>query len=150
MLFRSNFRHQAITRDDSKRWLDFAFEHDFATNGPSLYRMMRTMMAGWRRYKDDVDARVRARFANDASKLRNGYGAALWAMEHYLERTNADVSRRIRALRRDIELELGGFSAAIDRLVGPVLLWSARREAALYPAGRPLEPRTFVDRRNWR
>jgi radical SAM superfamily enzyme YgiQ (UPF0313 family) len=148
--YKFNFRHSAIERDDSKRWLDFAFEHDFVTNGPSLYRMMSTMMAGWRRYKDDVDARVRARFANDALKLRNGYGAALWAMERYLRRTNEDVSRRIRGLRRDIEREMGGFSAVIDRVVGPVLLWSARREAALYPAGRPLEPRTFVDRRNWR
>ena len=93
---------------------------------------------------------MRARFANDAAKLRNGYGAALWAMERYLRRSNADVSGRIGLLRRDIERELGGFSAAIDRSGRPVLLWSARREAALYPAGRPLEPRTFVDRRNWR
>jgi hypothetical protein len=30
-----------------------------------------------------------------------------------------------------------------------VLLWSARREARFGPAGRHLEPRTFVDRRNW-
>ena len=112
--------------------------------------MMGTILAGWRRYKDDADARVRARFEKEAAKLRNGYGAALWAMERYLRVANADVSRRIRGLRRDIEGELGGLSAVLDHLVGPVLLWSARREAALYPAGRPLEPRTFVDRRNWR
>jgi hypothetical protein len=30
-----------------------------------------------------------------------------------------------------------------------VLLWSARRDAAVYPMGRALEPHTFVDRRNW-
>ena len=34
-------------------------------------------------------------------------------------------------------------------VVGHVLLWSARRDAAVYPAGRPLEPQTFVDRRHW-
>jgi hypothetical protein len=37
----------------------------------------------------------------------------------------------------------------IDHLAGPVLLWSARRDARHSPAGRRLEPRTFVDRRNW-
>ncbi|HMD36783.1 MAG TPA: cobalamin-dependent protein [Vicinamibacterales bacterium] len=148
--FKFNFRHPTIARDDSQRWLDLAFAHDYETNGPSMYRMMGTILAGWRRYKDDADARVRARFEKEAAKLRNGYGAALWAMERYLRVANADVSRRIRGLRRDIEGELGGLSAVLDHLVGPVLLWSARREAALYPAGRPLEPRTFVDRRNWR
>jgi hypothetical protein len=28
-------------------------------------------------------------------------------------------------------------------------LWSAKRGAPLAPVGRRLEPRTFVDRRNW-
>jgi hypothetical protein len=110
--------------------------------------MMRTMLAGWQRYKDDADARVRARVAADAAKLKYGYGAALWAMEKYLKTPNRRVAERIAALRHDIEREFGAVSRAIDHLVGPVLLWSARREAAAYPAGRPLEPRTFVDRRN--
>jgi hypothetical protein len=147
--YKFNFRHSTIARDDSQKWLDLAFERDYTTNGPSMYRMMATQLAGWRRYKDDADTRVRARVGNDAKKLRNGYGAALWAMEHYLRRTNAEVSRRIRGLRQDIERELGGLSVALDHLIGPVLLLAARHEAAHYPAGRPLEPRTFVDRRNW-
>ena len=111
--------------------------------------MMRTMLAGWRRYKHDADARVRARFSADADKLRRGYGAPLWAMERFLRDSNRDVSERIGSLRRDIEHEFGGLTMAIDRVAGPVLLWSARHEASVYPLGRPLEPRTFVDRRNW-
>jgi radical SAM superfamily enzyme YgiQ (UPF0313 family) len=144
-----NFQHSAIDRDDSKRWLDFAFEHDFHINGPSMYRMMRTMMARWRRYGRDADVRVRERVARDAAKLRNGYGAALWAMEKYLHESNREVSTRIRELRQEIERELGGFAYAINRVAGPPLLWAARREATRYPKGRPLEPRTFIDRRNW-
>jgi hypothetical protein len=70
-------------------------------------------------------------------------------MERYLRGSNDRVSERIRDLRREIERELGGLSRVIDPVVGPVLLWSARREAAAYPAGRPLEPQTFVDRRHW-
>jgi hypothetical protein len=148
--YKFNFRHDAIGRDDSKSWLDWAFQRDFEMNGPSLYRMMRTMLTGWRRYRDDADARVRARVEADAQKLRQGYGAALWAMERYLRGSNARVAERIRALRRDIEREFGGLSKVVDRLVGPALLLAARHEAAAYPDGRPLEPRTFVDRRNWR
>lgn len=147
--YKFNFQHEHISRDDSKSWLDWAFQHDFDVNGPSLYRMMRTAFEGWRRYGADGDARVRARFNEDASKLKKGYGAALWAMEKYLRHSNAQVSDRIGALRRQIERELGGLSRVIDHVVGPALLWAARRDAAAYPLGRPLEPQMFVDRRNW-
>lgn len=147
--FKFNFRHEHIDRDDSQSWLDWAFQHDFEVNGPSLFRMMRTTFEGWKRYCNDPDARVRTRFAAEAQKLRHGHGAALWAMEKYLRRSNRLVSDRISDLRRQIERELGGFSRVVNHVVGPVLLWSARRDATAYPTGRPLEPRTFVDRRNW-
>jgi len=147
--YKFNFRHEHLGRDDSKAWLDFAFEHDFAVNGPSLYRMMRTMYEGWKRYGRDADARVRARYRADADTLRRGYGAALWAMERYLRGTNRAVSDRIADLRKQMEREFGLIHRVVDRVVGRILLWSTRREASAYPAGRPLEPRTFVDRRNW-
>jgi radical SAM superfamily enzyme YgiQ (UPF0313 family) len=147
--FKFNFRHQAISRDDSKTLLDRAFRRDFDVNGPSLYRLMRNMFEGWRRYRDDPDGRVRARVAAEARQLRSGHGAALWAMERFLRTSNPAISTRIRDLRLQIERELGGLSRAIDRLGGPVLLWSARREARQGPGGRHLEPRTFVERRNW-
>jgi hypothetical protein len=147
--YKFNFKHPHIDRDESKSWLDWAFQRDFDVNGPSLFRMMRTMFGGWTRYRDDRDVRIRARFAAEAAKLRHGYGAALWAMERYLHSSNARVSDRIRDLRRQVERDLGGLTPVIDRVIGPVLLWSARREAAGYPLGRPLEPMTFVTRRNW-
>jgi hypothetical protein len=68
-------------------------------------------------------------------------------MERYLRSSNQAVSDRIRALRLEIERELGGLSPLIHRLAGPVLLWSARRDARRFAAGRRLEPRTFVERR---
>ena len=37
---------RAISRDDSKRFLDWAFWRDFESNGPSLYRMCQTMLQG--------------------------------------------------------------------------------------------------------
>ena len=59
--FKFNFRHAAISREDSKRLLDRAFRLDFERNGPSLYRIFRTTLEGWRRYKDHPEARVRER-----------------------------------------------------------------------------------------
>lgn len=147
--FKFNFRHAAITRDQSKTFLDRAFRRDFEANGPSLFRLMASMLTGWRRYRDDPDPRVRARVRGEAAQLASGYGAALWAMEHYLRSSNRAISERIGALRTQVEREIGGWSPLIDRLAGPLLLWSARRDARLAPAGRIREPRTFVDRRHW-
>jgi radical SAM superfamily enzyme YgiQ (UPF0313 family) len=148
--FKFNFRHPAISRDQSKTFLDRAFRRDFDANGPSLFRLMRSMLVGWRRYRDDPDPRVRERVRAEARQLASGHGAALWAMEKFLRTSNREMSSRIGHLRRQVEREIGGWSRVIDNLVGPVLLWSARREARLGPSGRRLEPRTFVDRRHWR
>jgi hypothetical protein len=148
--FTFNFQHPAISRDESKTFLDRAFRRDFEVNGPSLYRLMRNMLTGWRRYRNDTLPGVRARVRAEAQQLRSGHGAALWAMENFLRRSNPVMSDRIRELRLEIERELGGASRAIHHLAGPLLLWSARREARFGPAGRRLEPRTFVEHRNYR
>ena len=147
--YKLSFRHAALSRDASQGLLDGAFRRDYERNGPSLYRIARTMLQGWRRYRNDPDPRVRERVARNADQLRTGQGAALWAMERYLRRANREVSNRIRALRLEVRRELGGLSWLAQHLLGPLLLWTSRREARRYPRGRPLEPRTFVERRNW-
>lgn len=144
-----NFQHEAIARDDSKTLLDWAFNLDYERNGPSLYRLMRTMFDGWKRYRNDPDPLVRARAWLEAKQLRTSYGAALWAMEKYLRDTNRQVSERIRELRVDVERELGFVSRLVNHIAGPVALWASRRDHRRFPEGRRLEPRMFVDRRNW-
>jgi radical SAM superfamily enzyme YgiQ (UPF0313 family) len=143
--YKFNFVHPGIGRDESKSLLDEAFRLDYERNGPSLYRMIRTMFQGWKAYRRDGDPRVRARVEFEASQLRNGYVAALWAMEKYL--SNHQVSARIRDLRLEIQRELGAVASAVARVAGPVALWTSRREARRFPRGRPLEPRSFVEHR---
>jgi hypothetical protein len=70
-------------------------------------------------------------------------------MEHYLRGSQHAVSERIRALRLQMEHELGAMSRVVNNALGPLLLWTARRDVRLYPAGRRIEPCTFVDRVNW-
>ena len=144
-----NFRHAALSKKGSKRWLDHAFRRDFERNGPSIYRICRTTLQGWKRYKDDADARVRARFTREARSLRDGYAAALWAMERHLRRTNAAVADKVHALGEEIAAEFGLRSRIASAVLGPLLLWSARREERRLAAGFTYEPKPIVERRNW-
>jgi radical SAM superfamily enzyme YgiQ (UPF0313 family) len=144
-----NFEHAAISREDSKRWLDWAFRRDFELNGPSIYRICRTTLEGWLKYKNDPDPRVRARFAWEARSLRDGYAAALWAMEKHLRKTNQTVSESVRSLRKQVSHEFGLMSSVFSRALGPVLLWSARREEKRLARGETYEPSTIIERRNW-
>jgi len=144
-----NFQHGAISREDSKRWLDWAFRRDFERNGPSIYRICRTTLEGWKRYKHDPDARVRARFTWEARALADGYAAALWAMEKHLRRSNRAVSEKVRALRKEVGREFGLMSRLLAHALGPVLLWSTRREEKRLAAGQTYEPGTIIERRNW-
>jgi radical SAM superfamily enzyme YgiQ (UPF0313 family) len=147
--FKFNFKHAAISRDLSKELLDGAFRQDFEENGPSLFRICQTLLQGWMRYKDHPEPRVRARFAQEARKLRTTYNAALWAMEKRLKRDNPRVAQRIRALRQQIEAEFGLPTRLVRMLMGPVLLWSSKREDRRLANGVTYEPETFVERHNW-
>jgi len=144
-----NFQHAAISRDDSNRFLEAAFARDFERNGPSLYRICRTTLEGWKRYKDDPDPRVRERFEREIRSIRTAYGGLLWAMERQLRRTNENVSREIHALRKEIEREFGMVTRVIARVLGPLLLWTSCREQKRLVEGKTYEPQTFVERRDY-
>jgi len=144
-----NFTHAAISRKDSKRWLDYAFRRDFERNGPSIYRICRTTLDGYQRYKHDADARVSERFQREAHALGTGYAAALWAMERQLRGTNPTVAAQIGEVRREIGREFGFVNRVIVSVLGPYLLWTARREERRVAAGETYEPPTIIERRNW-
>jgi hypothetical protein len=122
---------------------------DFERNGPSIYRICRTTLDGYRRYKNDADSRVRERFAREARALGSGYVAALWAMEHHLRATNPTVAEQIRVVRQEIGREFGLLSRVITAVVGPYLYWTARREQRRLAEGKTYEPPTIIERRNW-
>jgi len=147
--YKFNFKHAALTREDSKRFLDWAFYRDFERNGPSLYRMCRTMLQGWKRYKNFPDKRVRRRFAHEVLALSLGYNAALWAMEKKFRSVNPTVAKDIHILRKEIEKEFGLKARLSAAAMGPVMLWSAYREEERLAAGLTYEPPTFVERTNW-
>ena len=147
--YKFNFQHDAISREDSKRFLDWAFWRDFERNGPSLYRLCQTMLLGWRRYKNHPDPRVRKRFMRQVNKLSGAYNAALWVMERDFKKVNRSVSNQIHALRREVEEEFPVVARLTAASLGPILLWSTRREEKRLASGQTYEPPTFLERRNW-
>jgi radical SAM superfamily enzyme YgiQ (UPF0313 family) len=147
--FKFNFKHAAISRDDSQRFLDWAFWRDFQANGPSLYRVARTLLTGWKRYKNSQDARVRERFTREMQRLSGVYSSSLWAMEREFKKVDREVSERIRALRYEFNAESGFISRLLPALLGPVFLWTTRREEKRLASGKTYEPPTILERRNW-
>lgn len=147
--YKFNFEHPAISRDDSKKFLDWAFQLDFERNGPSLYRIWRTTLEGWRRHKNHPEPRVRERFRWEVRQLKTASGAVLWAMERRLRSVNQELSQRVRALRCDIEKEFGRWNRVTALLAGPLLAWTARREEKRLARGVTYEPHTIIERRNW-
>jgi radical SAM superfamily enzyme YgiQ (UPF0313 family) len=143
-----NFKHPAISGDLSKTLLDWAFQRDYERNGPSLYRICRTALEGFKRYKDHPDARVRERFRRDGRTIAAAYSGMLWAMEKQMKRTNADFAGRIRELRAEIREHCGRWNP-VPLALGPLMLWTANREAKRLAAGHTYEPPTFLDRTNW-
>jgi hypothetical protein len=73
--FGFNFHHAAISRTQSKTFLDRAFAADFAANGPSLYRLTRVMFDRWKQYRQHADSRVRARLAS-GTRIRRSAAAS--------------------------------------------------------------------------
>ena len=144
-----NFHHASIHREDSKRLLDWAFRHDFEQNGPSLFRMCGTLLQGWLRYKHDPDARVRERFAREATNLKTSYSAMLWAMEKRCWSGNRRIAEQIRLLRREVEKEFGRTARIAARVGGPLLSWTVRREERRLRRGVTYEPPTFLERTHW-
>ena len=116
--YKFNFKHAAISRDESNSFLNFAFWRDFERNRPSLYRMCQIMLQGWKRNKDYPDARVREPFDRQRNKLRSAFNAARWAMERDFRRINDDVSEQIRGLRRQIKREFPIVSRVFGRSPG--------------------------------
>ncbi len=148
-LFAFNFKHAAITREDSNKFLNWAFQRDFECNGPSLFRVCRTTFAGWKRYKNHPDPRVREQFERKGYLLKHVFPPALWAMEQILKESNKPIARQVRDLRIELEREFGPVTAAVSRLLGPLLRWTSSREEKRLARGWRYEPKTVIYRHNW-
>ncbi|MGA2033183.1 MAG: cobalamin-dependent protein [Thermoguttaceae bacterium] len=140
-----NYRHPHIRNGLETELIVRAFERDFAVNGPSVARLARTILAGWKRYKNHADPRVRRRFAWEARDLAGVYSAVVAAARlHY--RGNPALRAKMDALLADLHREFGLKSRFYAAVGGPYVLWKMRREEARLARGWTYEPPTFYER----
>jgi biotin synthase-like enzyme len=141
---RFNFHHPHIRNGEETALLLRAFERDFEVNGPSVLRIARTLLAGWIRYKNHQERRVRSRYRRECSGLQTTWAGALWAAETWLS-DRTQLVARLRGVRRAIENEFGLTARIAGPLVGRVILDRMRREVRRLERGWTYEPPTFYE-----
>ena len=156
--FKLNFQHPKIARDESKVLLDWAFRRDYERNGPSVFRLFKTMLAGWQRYSHHPDPRVRRRFRREKLIYRPIMDASLRTMEYRLALENrVSASQQVGSLRQQVEAAYGGVGKGIARGIGkwigaaaaPILLGASVVEQLRIARGWSYEPKTSIERSHW-
>lgn len=143
--YRFNYRHAHIKSGQEEGFLLRAFKRDFHQNGPSLARLIRTLLTGWQRYKKHPDARLRARHAREVAPLRSGYAGAVWAMKQYYRDTPATFGRMQRLLA-DIYKEFGWKTRLAAPLIGLYVYLKMLQEERRLVRGWRYEPATFYEK----
>jgi hypothetical protein len=70
-------------------------------------------------------------------------------MERQFKKVDLGVSGKIRALRQEFKQESGVVARMLPAVLGPVLLWTTRREERRQARGKTYEPPTILERSNW-
>jgi len=140
--YRFNFRHPHIHNGQETEFLLRAFRRDFDVNGPSIIRVARTTLRGWRRYKDHADRRIRERFAWQARNLAFGHAGAVWAARRWF-RSNPELAAKLSRTLSEFYREFGLRSRLGAPVVGRYLGVMLRREERRIRDGWTYEPPTF-------
>lgn len=140
--YRFNHRHPHISGNREERYLAAAFTRDFAVNGPSLSRLISTMLKGWQRYRNHADLRVRSRYAREVRPLRTTYAAAVWAMTKWYGKDKA-LHGRLQALLAALYETFGWQTRLLAPLFGRYVIRAMKKEELRLLNGRTLEPETF-------
>jgi len=140
-----NYRHSNIPPGDETEWIRKAFVRDFEVNGPSVARIMRTTLAGWKRYKNHPDARIRRRYEWESRELATTYSALLGAIKAYY-RKDPEMRAKMAVIVDDLHAEYGLKSRFYSALGGLYLLYKIRREEKRLAAGATCEPATFYEK----
>ena len=143
--YRFNFTHEHIRDGQETDYLRNAFRRDFEVNGPSLARMMRTMLAGWKRYKNHPDPCIRERFHWEMKDLRTTYAAALWAMKKWYRR-DPRMHAMIGSLLQEFYEEFGWKTRITAPLLGRYVYSAIKREQQKLGEGWTYEPAMFYEK----
>ena len=139
-----NYRHPHIHGSLETEFIVRAFQRDFEVNGPSMVRMARTLLAGWKRHKNHPNPRVRRRFAWEARELSTVYPAVVAAARFYY-RDSPALRAKMEAVLNDLHGEFGLKSRLYAALAGRYVYWKMHREEKRLARGWTYEPPTFYE-----
>jgi radical SAM superfamily enzyme YgiQ (UPF0313 family) len=71
--FRSLTEHPAMTGREIEKMQEYCFEQDFKVLGPTIYRVVETMLNGYLRHKDSPNAFLRLKAERFAAELKKTY-----------------------------------------------------------------------------
>jgi radical SAM superfamily enzyme YgiQ (UPF0313 family) len=143
--YRFNHHHPHIPAGMEEKLLLDAFEQDFQTNGPSLFRLIRTTLKGWKRYQNSTDNRVRDRFFEEVKPLRTMYAGAVWAMKKWY-RKDSKFYQQLDELLQDIYNTLGLQPRVVAPVAGRYIYWAMQREQKRMAKGWTIEPETVLEK----
>jgi hypothetical protein len=140
-----NYKHPHIPAGMESELMTRAFDRDFERNGPSTLRIVRTTLAGWKRYKNHPDPRVRRRFAWEARELGTIFSAAAGGAKLYFG-GNPAIRAKMAKLLDELHAEFGWKSRVTSAIGGAYVYWKLRREAKRLKSGWTYEPPTFCEK----
>lgn len=139
--YRFNYRHPHIRDGREEEFLLGAFRRDFEVNGPSLYRLIRTMLKGWQAHGNHPDERIRNRVAWDSAPLRSAYAGAVWAMREWYRRDDR-LGNMMDDLLQDLYRTFGWKTRLLAPVMGLYALLNLEGEEKRLARGWSCEPRS--------
>jgi hypothetical protein len=136
-----NFRHPLLPEGCEVDFMPRAFTRDFQANGPSVLRLFERQFVGWKRYRNDPDPCIRARFNRSTNATWAVFAASMaWAARKYFKKENPRVTTRIDNFLQDLYKTFGPKT----RLSAPILGRAAYRillhEEKSLAKGKSYEP----------
>jgi len=113
-------------------------------NGPSVVRIVRNVLRGWKKYKNHANPRIRARFAHEAANLPVLYAGVLWATRRQF-RDNPQYVIEINELLAELFTEFGLRSRLAAPIAGRYLYHKLQKQQKMLETGWTYEPPTFYE-----
>jgi radical SAM superfamily enzyme YgiQ (UPF0313 family) len=143
--YRFNYRHRHIHNGLEEHYILHAFRRDFEVNGPSLARLIRSFLAGWQRYKDHPNKRIRDRFAWEVRPLRTTYAGAVWAMRKWY-RGDDRMMKKMESLLKDLYNTFGWLTRVTAPVIGQYVYYTIKKEEQRLARGWTYEPGTVYEK----
>lgn len=140
-----NYRHPHIPPGQETQYLMSAFQRDFDVNGPSILRIVRTTLAGWKRHQHHPDPRVRRRYLRECKGMTGTLPALAKAAQLYYQR-NPQVQQQLSDLLDELYQEFGTAARRAAAEDAPRLLQGIHDLEQRLDAGWTCEPPTFYER----